>query len=232
VLIGFEWLPIIAALSSVAVLVLVAVVVQDNSRRYVPPPLSTPSGQPGETTGPATFSYFEIPTHDYQDIDVRIANNGFVRQVFTARSSIVRSIVVIASRQPSPTATFSPDAIGRVRLQIAKLDPGNPALLERYIPITLADSGQTASAAGVVIEAGPNHQNTTFHLDPVRLMVGARYAFTVTNLSGDWMAFSLHPSGVPGEPLFMYGYQLDPRRVELRTDRALTGYVCSINNCS
>ncbi len=177
------------------------------------------------------FSYFAFPGGSYQDIDVRIADRGYVRQVFTARSDVISSIVVIASRQPSPDSNFSVDDIGQVRLQLEEVDPADPARAVSYVPVALADSGATPAAAGVVTEAGPNHENTTFDLHPVKVTKGKLYAFVVTNLCGSWMAFSLHSTGISGSPLFMYGYNSHPYLDE-RTNRALTGYVCDVTNCS
>lgn len=117
-----------------------------------------------------------------------------------------------------------------MRLQLAEVDPASPAHLVRYLPVGLADSGVSPSPAGVVQEAGPNHGNTTFDLDPVQVTKGKLYAFVITNLCGSWMAFSLHNTGIVDSPLYMYGYNFHSY-IDKRTDRALTGFVCDITNC-
>jgi hypothetical protein len=229
-LIGFEKFSVIAAIALATTLVAGGIAFrgrQDN----VPPavPSSTVPSLAGNV--PPTFSYYELPAGPYQDIDVRINNGGFVRQLFAARAGVIQSVAVIASRQPSPTNRFATDAIGRVRLQLEEVDPANTERAKRYVPIALASSGHPPSASGVVTEAGPNHENTVFELAPVKVVAGALYAFVVTNLCGSWMAFSLHSSGVTDSPLYMLGYQPQPDLQE-RTDRALTGYVCNMANCS
>lgn len=208
-------------------------IVYDNWRHGHIPPVIPPSSsaQPAPAGKSPVFSYFAFPSRNFEDIDVRIANRGFVRQVFTARSSIISSIVVIASRTPTPASTFSLSAIGLVRLQIEEVSTSDMARAKGYVPIALADSDRAPSPAGVVVQAGPNHKNTTFDLAPVAVKVGGLYAFVITNLCGSWMAFSLHGTGVPGDPLYMFGYNFH-QYLDERTNRALTGYVCDTTNCS
>jgi hypothetical protein len=227
---GFERTSIISVIAVAMMLIIADIaysVVQGSAPQKLPP-LS--QGSPASSSRPI-FSYYAFPSGEFQDIDVRIANKGYVRQVFTARSDVISSIVVIASRQPSPNSSFSVEDIGSVRLQLEEVDPADPAHVIRYLPVALADSGGPPSPAGAVKEAGPNHENTTFDLDPVQVTKGKLYAFVVTNLCGSWMAFSLHSTGIGNSPLYMYGYNFHPY-IDERTNRALTGYVCDITNCS
>src|SRR5690242_16768045 len=180
---GFERTSIIGVITIAMMLITadIAYSAAQGSTTQKLPPLSQSS--PAGSSKPI-FSYYAFPSGEYQDIDVKIANKGFVRQVFTARSDVISSIVVIASRQPSPNSNFSVDDIGPVRLQLEEVDPANPAHVIRYIPVALADSESPPSPAGAVEEAGPNHENTTFNLDPVHVTKGKLYAFVVTNLCG------------------------------------------------
>ena len=227
---GFERESIIGAIA-VAVMLIIADITYSTLQGSASPKLPPLSqGSPDGSSRPI-FSYYAFPSREFADIDVRIANKGYVRQVFTARSDIISSIVVIASRSPSPNSNFSVDDIGQVRLQLEEVDPADPAHVIRYLPVAPADSGGSPSPAGAVKEAGPNHENTTFELDPVQVTKGKLYAFVVTNLCGSWMAFSLHSTGISNSPLYMYGYNFHPY-IDERTNRALTGYVCDITNCS
>ena len=227
---GFERASILGIIAVAAALITADIVHGGHQESVLPNPPPISGSSPASNLKPV-FSYFAFPSGEFEDIDVRIANKGYVRQVFTARSDVISSIVVIASRQPSPGSNFSVDDIGQVRLQLEEVDPADPAHIIRYLPIALSDSGGSPSSAGAVEEAGPNHQNTTFELDPVQVTEGKLYAFVVVNLCGSWMAFSLHGTGISNSPLYMYGYNFHPY-IDERTNRALTGYVCDIANCS
>ena len=92
---GFERVSIVSVIAIAVMLIMADVAysaLQGSVQDKLPPLLQ---GSPTGRLKP-TFSYYAFPSHPFEDIDVRIANKGFVRQVFTARSDTISSIVVIA----------------------------------------------------------------------------------------------------------------------------------------
>jgi hypothetical protein len=216
---------------AVALIIVCAVVFFPWRHQGQPPaPRTSPGPGPGAEKAPV-ISYQEFPQASGEDIDVRIADHGFVRQTFAARSPTIASIVFIASRRHTPTAGFSEEHIGQVRMELAESDASGA--VRHKVPIASYDADAPPNAAGFLVQAGPNHQNTLVRLRPVSVHVGRRYAFTVTNMAGDYIAFSVRPKGVSGYPLLWYGYERDPSRLQKRTDHALTAGVCDIiEGCS
>ncbi|MER5645392.1 hypothetical protein [Streptosporangium sp. NPDC002524] len=193
-------------------------------------PTSTPKTDDEMSKRPI-YSYHAKASSANEDIDVKIESRGFVRQVFVAAALRIRSVGVIASREMRPGADFSLDNLGPVGLRIDEVDAKDRVVAA--VPLAEADGGAAPSTSGIVIYAGPNHKDTVFRLAPVKVKPGARYAFTVTNLSGGVMSFSLRPRGLPGLPMYMWGYQPDPHVLQSRTNRAVTGFVCDLHDgCS
>jgi hypothetical protein len=181
------------------------------------------------TEGRIIPSYEEFATAPYQDIDVNIANNGFIAQAFIAHTPTIEAVTFIASRQFYQGATFTENAIGRVRMELIKINPQGDFAGD--VPIALLDSGDAPSASGVLLNAGPNHENTTVKLEPAHVSPGDLYAFKVTNLCGGRMSFSLRPYGLPGRPAYLYGYESPYGLlwyVQKRTERAVSGSVCNV----
>lgn len=200
---------------------------------------------PGSTTSPSAdrpvgacqpfvgsneFSHARFARFAGDDVDVDVETGGYVQQRFFAASEYISAVAVIVSRPPvSGQVSFDPQAIGRVRLSMFRAD--DEARNVEPVPLALVGSGAEPDLAGVVQQAGANHQQTVFRLCPVAVEKGQRFAFRVTNEEpGVVLAFSLSVQESPETSMDIIGTRSGEDRVRINYHQ-VAGYVCSTLQC-
>ncbi len=147
--------------------------------------------------------------------------------MFTAAQSQIGSITVIAAREHRPEQPFSDDDIGRLRLEIfAATEQGEPT---QALPLQLKDSTDDPPGTSGVLIHPRNHLDAVFSLTPVRVTIGHRYAFRVSNdTPGAILAVSVRPTPDPDNPTFIKA----PNQPARRYAYAVAGSVCDRSeNC-
>ena len=182
---------------------------------------SISSSSPQPTLSPIT-SYSDKATAPYQDVEVGLRPQGYVRQPFTAASSQIELVIAIFASQ---TSDASAQVIGKLRVTLYELAPDGS--VGRALPLALDGSPGPATVDGVLADAGPNHKDTRIDLQPVAVQIGHRYAIQLTNADPQaTLAVSLRPHGSPQGAVTVFTGE-SGSSPSTYTDRALAGVVCN-----